>query len=776
VNEPDARPRRRIGAYVAVAVAIVAAMSLVAAIGFRSTLSGWSFVTAAAIGTAGASAIVLFARARRLLLGESVALSAASFIVLGGVAVGGLPTPGAYGDFARGLIDGWADLLSAAPPADITVQLRALPFTVAWLAAAIGGEIARHSRRPGLPAIGPILALALSLLFTVEERWLALLQGAGMLAGTLALITAAQRLGRRSLAGRVPDEFDAGAVSSNRRRLTFGAIVVVGAVVAAPLLGPHLPFAEARDRFDLRRYQVPPFDPLAVPSPLVQVKASLKDERREDVVFTVEGDTEVDRWPVAVLTDYDGVVWTVADPDRHAGAAEFVPVDTQLPELDGALPEGAQTVEHTVEIHDLGGFFLPTAGAPLRLSFSDDPDPRMNLGTGTVALPGGLPDDFSYRVTSAVPPEPSEAQLEAARITPVDRSEELELLPPPVRNLAADLVEGKDTGWAQMAAIRDKFVNEGFYDVTPETPPGHSYARISEMLGDPARIVGYEEQYAAAAAVMARVASLPARVVVGYRIPTDRWDNGRADVTAGDISAWVELNAGDLGWVPVDVSPDRSRTPDPETKGSTTEKIAVPNPPPPPPPPPEVAPPRQEDEEVENDEAFEPIDHEMERSDGVSIGTWVAIGAGGVPLFLLVAFVTTVIAWKALRRRRRRRHGSAGGRVAGAWAETVDRCTERGAARPVGTTPQEAVGLYLTTSELGGLETVGPELRQLANEVDRAAYAAGPPAPEHVEQAWACSDRVADELRRSRNTAQRLRMRLDPRPLLRDEVKSGSRS
>jgi transglutaminase-like putative cysteine protease len=773
VSEPDARPRRGIGAYVAVAVAIVAAMSMVAAIGFRSTLSGWSFVSAAAIGTAGASAIVLFARARRLLLGESVALSAAAFIVLGGVAVGGLPTPGAYGDFARGLVDGWADLLSAAPPADITVELRALPFTVAWLAAAIGGEIARHTRRPGLPAIGPILALALSLLFTVEERWLALLQGAGILAGTLALITAAQRLGRRSVAGRAPDEFDADAISTNRRRLTFGAVVVVGAVVAAPLLGPHLPFAEARDRFDLRRYQVPPFDPLAVPSPLVQVKASLKDERRDDVVFTVEGDTEVDRWPVAVLTDYDGVVWTVADPDRHAGAAEFVPVDTQLPGLDDPLPEGAQTVEHTVEIHDLGGFFLPTAGTPLRLAFADDPDPRMNLGTGTVAVPGGLPDDFSYQVTSAVPPEVSEGELEAAKITPVDRTEELELLPPPVRNLAADLVEGKDTGWAQMAAIRDKFVDDGFYDVTPETPPGHSYARISEMLSDPARIVGFEEQYAAAAAVMARVASLPARVVVGYRIPADRWDHGRADVTAGDISAWVELNAGELGWVPVDVSPDRSRTPDPETQGSTTEQIAVPNPPPPPPPPPEVAPPRQEDEEVENEKAFEPIDHEFARPDGISIGTWVAIGAGGIPLFLLMGFVMTVIAWKALRRRRRRLHGSAGGRVAGAWAETVDRCTESGIARPVGTTPQEAVGIYLTTTERGGLGGVGSELRRLATEVDRAAYSAHPPDQEHVERAWACSDRVVDELRRNRNAAQRMRMRLDPRPLLRDEAKAG---
>ena len=118
----DARPRRAIGPYVAIAVAIVAAMSMVAAVGFRSTLSGWSFVSAAAIGTAGASTVVLFARSRRLLLGESVALSAGAFLVLGGIAVGGVPTPGAYRAFARGLIDGWADLLSAAPPADITVQ------------------------------------------------------------------------------------------------------------------------------------------------------------------------------------------------------------------------------------------------------------------------------------------------------------------------------------------------------------------------------------------------------------------------------------------------------------------------------------------------------------------------------------------------------------------------------------------------------------------------------------------------------------------------------
>ena len=50
-------------ARVAISVAIVAAMSMVAAISFRSALSGWSFVTSAAIGAIGASVVVLAANA-----------------------------------------------------------------------------------------------------------------------------------------------------------------------------------------------------------------------------------------------------------------------------------------------------------------------------------------------------------------------------------------------------------------------------------------------------------------------------------------------------------------------------------------------------------------------------------------------------------------------------------------------------------------------------------------------------------------------------------------
>ena len=67
--------------------------------------------------------------------------------------------------------------------------------------------------------------------------------------------------------------------------------------------------------------------------------------------------------------------------------------------------------------------------------------------------------------------------------------------------------------------------------------------------------------------------------------------------------------------------------------------------------------------------------------------------------------------------------------------------------------------MYADGAAVAGLE---PELHHLADEVDRAAFASQPPAPAHVDRAWQYSDRVSVELRRRRNAAQRMRMRLDP--------------
>ena len=353
-----------------------------------------------------------------------------------------------------------------------------------------------------------------------------------------------------------------------------------------------------------------------------------------------------------------------------------MPVDTQLPKTRRVLPSGTRQVTHTVEIVELRSNFLPTAGVPRSLRMDKAMSPRLNLTTGTLAVPPGLQAGLTYEVTSAVTPLVAETQLLNAPIAAVDRSKELELLQPPIRNLAADLTEGKQQGWQQMAAIRDKFVQEGFYDISEQAAPGHSYARIGSMLVDPTRIVGYGEQYAAAAAVMARVVSLPARVVVGYRIPDDRWANGRADVLAGDIEAWVELDAGALGWVPVDVTPDESRVPDPESSGVTIRDVAIPNPPPPPPPPPNVDPPQQDKEEIDDKEEEE--EDQPTQGGGLPLWAKVTAAAVGFPFLVVVAAAAFVVALKR-RRRNQRRRASPPVQIAGAWAEALDRLTEAGA-------------------------------------------------------------------------------------------------
>ena len=101
---------------------------------------------------------------------------------------------------------------------------------------------------------------------------------------------------------------------------------MIGAVaLLAPLVGPHLPGASANERYDLRDQVVPPWDPLALPSPLVQVKAQLAAAVEDEVVFEVESDEPLTRWTTAAMTSYDGVVWTVADPND--ASSDFRPVE-----------------------------------------------------------------------------------------------------------------------------------------------------------------------------------------------------------------------------------------------------------------------------------------------------------------------------------------------------------------------------------------------------------------------------------------------------------------
>ena len=744
------------------ALGTVTVLSAVAGAGFAAVFPGWGFVWVPVLGAVTAGAVSAAASRLRLLVGETLALSVVAMLLVGAVAVGGA-TPAGMLAFLRGLVTGWAQLLTSFTPVPPSPTLLALPFVIAWFGALVGGELRRLARVPGLPALGPLLALGVTLLVTVEERGLALAQGGVMVAGILLLVVQ-QQLQLLT----VEDELTTGTTA----RRSLRGLVPVGLLAAlvtllAPLVGPSLPLADANERFDLRRYLVPPFDPLQVPSPLTTVKGELREDRREQVAFVVDSPQQPRRWPVAVLGAYDGVVWTVAE-SAASEAGRYPPLDDAVPpppqdELD--LERAG--VEAEVSIEGLGGHWVPRPGWVTTLELPEDTDVRFNPVTGNLALPDRLRDGLDYTIAAVPVPEVQE-RPEAPL---VGDGSGFANLPPGIRNLIADLVQGEEPGWDQVEAITGHFVHQGFYDVSETARPGHSFFRLGEFLADAEQLVGFEEQFAAAAGVAARELGAPVRVVVGYLIPDERWEQTRAEVLREDISAWIEVRTVE-GWVAVDVTPDRSREPEIEERGRRVEDVAEPNPPPPLPPPPDVDPTEREDDE-DPDVDTDLDDEEDDEVEQLILGLpprVIAYAASGIglPALGLLALGLLVSTVKARRRRRRREAAQPGVRVVGAWQEVLDRCQELGRLRgPVDTTREAARRLA------AGSPVDEPGWLALADRVDRAAFHPSPPPEEDVEAAWRFADEVSAALLASATFRQRLRLRIDPRPILRSDPLRG---
>lgn len=756
--------------------AIIAIMSVVATLGFRGVFPDWSFVIAAVLGALGAALVSLAGRWARLTVPEAMAVSVVVFVLLGAVAAEGIPTPAAFGTFFSGLTEGWAQVLSSSPPADLTAEFRVLPYTIAWLGSMLGSEILRSSRTPGLAALGPVTALVISLLVVLEDRTVAIAQGGAMVVGALLVGWLQQRVRTNQ-----SEYFEDFTIESPRRSagVASALLMVVLIAVAAPLVGPRLPLADANERFDLRQFQTPPFDPLEQPSPLVQLKVGLLEANQDEVVFRVTADDPIDRFTLAVLDDYTETFWAVAD-ERGDAPGEFRPVDSVFPPpLDAPLDE-LPRVTATIEIDGLselaGGDFDPawliTPGWPLSVSNAgaENLDIRFNGSTGTIALvPDGPEAGLRYEVIAALPPRPDEAVLRSATVTPI----EIVDLRPAALDYTADVVQGADLGWQRVQRIVEALQSESYAieQGDPYARPGHNVARLEDFVRDgPDRIAGFEEQYAALAALMVRNQGIPARVVVGYLIDEDleeRWATGTLAVLAGDASAWIEVRFDDIGWVPFDVTPDRNNTLDEVQQGSSPQEFAFPNPPPPPPPP-ELPPRLEQEEEFEEEEDEE--DDEAEEGDGGEGLPIRAIATGvGVtsPIWLLLGGSAFVVVLKRRRTRRRREAGTPARQIAGAWFEVVDRAHEHGAAPKRAATIREYAN-GLVAAELIAPEE-GPVLVALADDVDAAAFSPFEAPQVASEAAWQKSEVLVAGLAQRHGTVRRVRHRIDPRPLLRKD-------
>ena len=741
---------------------VVAAMAAIAALPFGGAFDGWSFQIAVAAAAVAVAGITSLAAVKRWLVGESIVALVGAYFIVGAVVVGGLPSPDAFGQMARGAVNGWAELLSVAPPAESLGTLRAVPFSAVFLGAALGCELARSTRRLALPALGPLVTLALAILFSPEARTLALLAGCILAAGLLVLMW---------MRG---DALAAEGIAARRGwfRTVAAASALVLVLVGSPLIGPRLPGAGANDRFALHEYRRTPFDPLDTPSPLVTFKGSLLLNRVDEVMFEVEGTEEVTRFAVATLAVFDGRVWAVADGSQGRRSQDFLPVSSKMPASPQPAP--AEEVELTFTIGALGQAgsgrsrepWLPRAGWVTSVeSERVDPDFRLNLHTGTLALNGGLDPGERFTVRSRPPLAGEELEASAdIRFGTDARDWHLPSEFPRINDLSGAIVEGSAEGFGRVLRLRER-LREGYYAEDESAPPGHNYSRILNFLGEePLR--GYGEQYAAAAAVLARAAEIPARVVVGYQIDEGRWRDGVAEVRSGDVAAWLEVLLQDQGWVTIDVTPDKDRQFEEQDLGVVQEPVAIPNPPPPPPPAqsPVTTLPQKVVDEEDLEEEEEPVaDEPLVRVPRVVA---VAGAAASVPLTLCGLFLAVVALLKA-RRLRRRRRGAPAHQVLGAWGELKDRFSEAGLRGGPADTPSEASEAIWESASSSGIEIDAERLRSMAAAVAYAAYAPGDPQQPLADQSWSSERAAVAELKGSLSLRKRVVMLADPRTLTR---------
>jgi len=703
-------------------IAVLLVLVVLGVVGFEPSFGGYGFLLAGLGGLALGAATGILAAVLRLTTVVTVLVAVVGYFLLGSaIAVqsqallGFLPTLSSLTSLAVGSVYGWADILTLSTPIGAPVYIAVIPFFATWLVALVSTSLAarwiaerpRTAWRFGVVLIGPVLLYLAGILLGTDEPYQAGLRG--VVFAVLALVWLGWR--RPNLAS-----VSAGGAQRLRRRKLGGTAVVVGAAV---LLGGGAGFWLApadTQRFVLRDEVEPPFDPLQYPSPLSGFRHYTK-QVTDETLFTVEGLQTGDVVRLATLDSFTGKLWTVTGPETATdGSGSFSLVGSEIPAPDFVTPSERSRVTFTMEGYD--DVWMPSVGYLTELQFTGGEaedaadDVRYNPSTGTAVLTSGLEAGDSYEVDAVVQRVISPAELEKTGTAGLE-------LPPVVG--APDLATAKAQEFAgdasspmtqlsaiQLALTETGFLSHGLASDASPSRAGHGADRVTELF-ERLQMIGDQEQYASAFALMARSYGYPARVVMGFA-PEIGEGQGPVEVTGDDVTAWVEVAFDDVGWVAFNPTPDETDIPQAQVPKPQSE------------PQPQVRQPPRSDNDDED--LLTPV--ELEESDEDDNGDpfvlpgWVwAIGLSLlIPAALILVPLLVVAAVKSRRARRRRTEGERHDQVAGAWAELVDRFAELGySVAPTGTR------LVVARSLESQLDAERPaRLAALASATDEAVF------------------------------------------------------
>ncbi|MHA7986918.1 transglutaminase-like domain-containing protein [Rathayibacter sp. CAU 1779] len=726
-------------------LAFLVVLTVIAAIGFQTVFGAGTYALAVGGGILVGGGCAIVARLLRFPLVATAALGVAAFVLFGtafaipGEGLDGVvPTFESILDLGRGAIFGWSDAVTLHAPLQAPPYLGVIPFAATWLTSLVGASIAVRMRPTGshqvarvaMMAAGPAAILVATVLLGTKDPVFATARGAAFAVIGLVWIGWRVRAARPAVPG---GSRRAWRTAGSAAALLTGALVVgvVGGTFVAP---------PAASRVVVRDSVQPPFDPLQYPAPLAGFRKYTR-ELKDTKLFTIDGIRQGQYVRLVTMDSYDGVVWSVTDAKGGASSGGFRLYGGDIPV--SALNSSVSRSSATVTVDGYSDVWLPTPGYATGLGFAGpDADAlaqstRVDTSGGSAAVMKRLSRGDSYSIDVATLKVPSDTALQDVAVATVPLAS-VTNVPDAIGAKAEEYAAKASTAIQKLRNVERSLKKLGYLshglasDPVPSSA-GESAARMTDLL-TASPMVGDQEQYATAFALMARHLGYASRVVLGFK-PAVKDGSSTATVTGDQVTAWVEVPFEGVGWVPFFPTPDKMDTP---LEKSVKPKIE---------PQPQV---RQPPRTVpKDDDLLTPVKTKNESSKkkkdndvGFTVPVW-AYYAGGVVLALALAYfvpLTIILAVKRHRRRRRSR-GPGDRSAAGAWSELVDRYTELGLKPPSTATRLQTARMLRGQAAQRKLDLSADGIESLAAEVDAAVFGGDSVSPESASDLWSSVDR-----------------------------------
>lgn len=713
---------------IAFVVLAVVAISLGTSLGLASTLGRWP-----------AWGVALATTAVFIVVGVPLAVPSRALY-------GVLPQPAGLLDLIAGVALGWRQLVTIDVPVGSYQALLVPALVLLLVGPLLTLVIALRSRVGELGALLPLFALPLAIGLGAERVALPVTTAIALAAVLLLWMAVWRRHRRAASLGAATASADSRWVGVRTMATSLMLVLVAGAAGAAAVA--VLP--PAGERTVLRTVVERPFEPLNQPSPLAAYRASFAVDVADAPAMTITGAPAGSRVRLAVLDSYDGVVFAVGSDSADSASGRFVRIPTQRDLAD--VP--GRAAEVSIRLDRSTGVWLPLVGEFGSIRFEGDgaADVRdrfvFNAVSGSAAIVGGTVPGLEYSLQSLVPDD-----AEVALATAVVGDAEVPgivAVPESLRDWLDQVSSVDDTPGARLqsavdALQRDGYLSHGIADDEAPSRSGHSLERLEEFFTQ-RPMVGDAEQFAAAAALIARELGFPSRIVLGFG-PLDNAE--RVTLLESDRTAWVEVSTGSTGWVPVDVVPERRELPpvEPDDPVPVSRPQNAPQPPVDDPPAlDELAPPEIEQSD---DPAVDPFWQAVLAA--VRVLGWVLLVAG-----LFASPMLGIAVTKLRRRRRRRTTGDPTARIIGGWRDVIDEARDFGLELPPAATRSEIA------------RAIGrPQMLVLARVADRAVYAPEEPSVVEAEKVWQVSDAARASLAAGRTRRDRWRAAISPASLRR---------